>query len=82
MDKNWKLQKIIIEFKKGYFYNKTEDRYEGYIEFSNEISEFFKVQITEEMSKSYLKLIANEVIDNAKQLANKLENSLLNEEKE
>ena len=73
----WKLKKITLEFKQGYSFNKTEDRYEGKIEFENDEFESFSVKVTDEMSKPYLKLIAGEVVKNAQQLAEKLEKSLL-----
>jgi len=72
----WKLKKISLEFVKGYTYNKTEDRYEGKIEFINNEYESFSVKVTDDMSEPYLKLIAGEVVKNAQQLADRLEKSL------
>jgi hypothetical protein len=78
----WKLKKISLEFVKGYTYNKTEDRYEGRIEFMNNEYESFSVKVTDDMSEPYLKLIAGEVVKNAQQLADKLEKSLVNKQQE
>jgi hypothetical protein len=78
----WKLKKISLEFVKGYTYNKTEDRYEGRIEFMNNEYESFSVKVTDDMSEPYLKLIAGEVVKNAQQLADKLEKSLVTKQQE
>lgn len=79
---DWKLKKITLEFKKGYSFYQTEDRYEGKIEFENDEFESFSVKVTDEMSEQYLKLIAHEVVKNAKQLADKLQKSLLTKKQE
>ncbi len=78
----WKLRKITLEFKSGYSFNKTEDRYEGKIEFENDEFESFSVKVTDEMSKPYLESISNEVVKNAHHLADKLEKSLLVKQQE
>jgi hypothetical protein len=77
MDNDWKLKKITLEFKQGYTWDKTEDRYEGKIEFTNGQLESFSVKITEKMSEPYLKLIAEEVVKSARELADRLANSLI-----
>jgi hypothetical protein len=68
----WKLRKLTVEFKKGYSFQNTEDRYEGKIEFENGDDECFTIKLTEEMSKPYLKLISKEVVKNAEKLAEKI----------
>ena len=78
----WKLRKITLEFKQGYSFNKTEDRYEGKIEFQNDEFESFSVKVTDEMSEPYLKLIAGEVVKNAQQLADRLEKSLTKQQEQ
>lgn len=78
----WKLRKITLEFKNGYTYNRTEDRYEGKIEFENDEFESFSVKVTDDMSKPYLELIAGEVAKNAQQLADKLAKSLTNQQEQ
>jgi hypothetical protein len=78
----WKLRKITLEFKNGYAYNRTEDRYEGKIEFENDEFESFSVKVTDDMSKPYLELIAGEVAKNAQQLADKLAKSLTNQQEQ
>lgn len=69
---SWKLSKLTIEYKKGYSFQNTEDRYEGKIQFENEDEESFTIKLTEEMSKPYLKLISKEIVKNAENLAEKL----------
>jgi hypothetical protein len=73
---NWKLRKLTFEFKQGYSFNKTEDRYEGKIEFTNGEFESFAVKLTDEMSEPYLKLVAKEIVKNSQQLADRMANSL------
>ena len=77
---NWQLQKLTIEFTKGYSFNKTEDRYEGKIEFKNGDNESFTVKLREDMTEPYLKLISQEVVRNAEVLAQRLANSLTNKQ--
>jgi hypothetical protein len=79
-DNNWKLSELKIEFKQGYSFQKTEDRYEGKITFTNGKFESFKVNISPEMTKPYLDLIAEEVVKSADALHNRLKNSLIKTE--
>lgn len=79
---NWRLQKLTLEFKAGYSFNKTEDRYEGKIEFTNDENESFSVKLREDMTEPYLKLISQEVVRNAEVLAQRMANSFSNEKKE
>lgn len=69
---SWKLSSLTVEFKKGYAFQNTEDRYEGKIKFQNEDEEIFTIKLTEEMSKPYLKLISKEIVKNAENLAEKM----------
>lgn len=79
---NWRLQKLTLEFQKGYSFNKTEDRYEGKIEFTNGENETFSVKLREDMTEPYLKLVSQEVVRNAEVLAQRMANSFSNEKKE
>jgi hypothetical protein len=79
---NWILKKLTLEFTKGYSFNKTEDRYEGKIEFTNGENESFSVKLREDMTEPYLKLISQEVVKNAEVLAQRMANSFTNEKKE
>ena len=72
----YKLDSIKIEFKKGYSFDKTKDRYEGLIKFSNGDSESFQFKIREDMAKPYIDLMANEIIKSANELGNRLIESL------
>lgn len=72
---NWVLQKLSIEFKKGYSFNKTSDHYEGKIEFTNGDNESFVVKLHENMTEPYLKLVSQEVVKNAEMLAERMANS-------
>jgi len=76
MDNNWKLEKIEIEFKKGYSFNNTIDRYEGQIKFTNGDRESFEFNIDQVKSNQYIQIIAPEIVRTAEILSDKLINSL------
>lgn len=76
-DNDWKLKELKIEFKPGYEFQKTKDRYEGKITFRNDQFESFTVKISSEMTKPYLDLIAEEVVKSAGALHNRLKDSLI-----
>jgi hypothetical protein len=44
---SWKLKKLEFEFKRGYSFDNTVDRYEGKIQFENDESENFTVKLRE-----------------------------------
>ena len=73
---NWTLNKLSIEFQKGYSFNETKDHYVGRIEFSNGENESFVIKLREDMTEPYLKLVAQEVIKNAQQLADRMAETL------
>lgn len=79
---NWILQKLTLEFQKGYSFNETEDRYEGKIWFTNGENESFSVKLHEDMTEPYLKLISQEVVRSAQVLAQRMANSFSNEKNE
>ena len=59
--KEWKLTSFSLEFKNGYAFEKTIDRYEGIVTFQNKNSEQFTLKITPELSVIFIKLITNEL---------------------
>ena len=75
-NQEWVLEKLTIEFKKGYSFNGTKDHYEGRIQFRNGDNESFVIKLREDMTEPYLKLVAQEVIKNAQQLAERMAETL------
>lgn len=73
---DWKLKSLSIEFKKGYSFEQSEDRYEGFIKFENNENESFQFKIRPDMANDYIKLISEEIINNAESLSSKLIDSL------
>lgn len=72
MDSNWKLEKLEIEFKQGYSFNNSVDRYEGKIKFSNGKAESFVFKIDQVKCNEYVNIIAPEIVNTANELSNKL----------
>jgi hypothetical protein len=77
VDNNWALTELRLEFKRGYEFQKTVDRYEGKISFSNNQGESFTVKLREDMTQPYLDLVAGEIIKNAEDLSVRLKESLI-----
>lgn len=75
-DTNWRLDKIEIEFKKGYKHDKTEDRYEGKIRFENGEFEMFQFKIRPDMAQSYIDIMAKDIVKCAESLGERLTGSL------
>ena len=75
-NQNWVLEKLTIEFKRGYSFNKTKDHYEGKIQFRNGDHESFVIKLREDMTEPYLKLVAQEVIKSSQELANRMAETL------
>ena len=75
-NKEWILKRLTIEFKPGYSLLKTEDHYEGKIEFTNGDNESFSIKLHEDMAEPYLKLVSQEVIKNSQQLADRMAETL------
>jgi hypothetical protein len=73
---DWKLNSITIQFKKGYSFDKSKDRYEGKIKFSNSDEESFEFKIRENLSQPYIDLIAEDIVKNATYLGERLMKSL------
>ena len=73
---NWRLKRITVYFQEGFAYSTEEskkvDRYEGSIEFENGVNESFSFAVKPNMAEKYISLIADDVIDAAQQLGNRL----------
>lgn len=76
MENDWKLDRIEIEFKRGYDHNKTVDRYEGKIRFENGEYESFSFKIRPDMANDYIKLISEDIVKAASALGENLAKSL------
>jgi hypothetical protein len=68
----YKLDSIKIDFRQGYSYNETKDRYEGIIKFSNGEQESFQFKIREDLAQPYIDLIAKDIVKAANDLGNRL----------
>jgi hypothetical protein len=76
MSNNWKLDKIEIQFKPGYSFDNSIDRYEGKIKFSNGDGESFLFNIDQVKCNEYIQIIAPEIVKTAEILSGKLISSL------
>lgn len=76
MNNNWKLEKIEINFKRGYSFDGSVDRYEGRIQFSNGDNESFTFNIDQVRCNEYIQIIAPEIVTTAEILSAKLLESL------
>jgi len=72
MKNDWKLTKIEIEFKRGYKYDNSKDRYEGRIQFQNGDLEQFSFKIKEDLAQPYIDLIAKDIVRTAESLGERL----------
>lgn len=73
---DWKLKSLTIEFKKGFSFEKSEDRYEGSIKFENGESESFQFKVRPDMADDYIKLISADIVKCAESLGSRLIDSL------
>ena len=73
---NWRLNRLTVYFQEGFAYATDEsrkvDRYEGSIEFENGVNESFSFAVKPNMAEKYISLIADDVVDAAQQLGNRL----------
>lgn len=80
MNKNFKLKEFSLEFKKGYSFEKEEekqkDRYEGKVSFFNEIGESFTLCVDEGLSLDILKIISKKLSENTDKLVKNIINSI------
>ena len=79
---NWRLKRLSVYFQEGFPYDTDEskkvDRYEGSIEFENGVNEQFRFAVKPNMAEKYISLIADDIIDAAQQLGNRLALSIKN----
>ena len=73
---DWILKTIRIEFKEGYDFNGTEDRYEGWIEFRNGDREELKFKIRKDQTQPFIDIMATEIVRTATQLGSRLQASM------
>jgi hypothetical protein len=73
---DWILKTIRIEFKEGYNFNDTEDRYEGWIEFRNGDREELKFKIRKDQTQPFIDIMAEEIVRTATQLGSRLQSSM------
>lgn len=80
LNSKWKLNKIEIEFKKGYDFKDDPiekiDRYEGKISFENDEKESFQFRVKPDMAQKYIDLIATDIVTAATGLGERLKESL------
>lgn len=78
MNKNFKLKEFSLEFKKGYSFEKEEekDRYEGKVSFFNEIGESFTLCVDEDLSLDILKIISKKLSENTDKLVKNIIESI------
>lgn len=72
----WRLKSLKIEFKPGYSFDNTEDRYEGVISFENGEHESFQFRVRPDMADDYIKLISADIVRCAESLGTRLIESL------
>ena len=71
-----KLINFNFQFKSGYAFEKTIDRYEGMVTFQNKDSEQFTLKINPELSVLFIKLITNELAISVNELSSVVLKSL------
>ena len=80
MNKNFKLKEFSLEFKRGYSFEKEEekqkDRYEGKVYFFNEIGESFTLCVDEDLSLDILKIISKKLSENTDKLVKNIIDSI------
>jgi hypothetical protein len=72
----WVLDNLSISFRKGFSFENSVDRYEGYIKFRNGQKESFEFKLTEDMSANYINIIKEDIVKSAQSLSNRLIDSL------
>lgn len=73
MEKEWKLKSISIAYRE---YGELKGKYVGSITFANGETEAFTCNLSPERCADYLKIIQQEVLNNASDLKDKLQESL------
>ena len=79
---DFKLIRFSLEFERGYFWNELpeqqQDRYEGYVKFSNDIKEDFVLKVDDDISLQIVKFIANKLAENTENLVKNITNCIKN----
>lgn len=75
-NKEWNLQDLRIDFKPGYEFQKTVDRYEGRITFSNNEGESFTFKVDQFQAQKFLDIVGAEIIKTASTLGDKIAKSI------
>jgi hypothetical protein len=73
---DWILKSIQIDFKQGYSFNDTEDRYEGWIQFQNGEKEELKFKIRKDQTQPLIDIMAEEIVRTATILGDRLQSSM------
>ena len=80
--KDFKLRKFSLEFEPGYSWEKEsekqKDRYEGYVKFSNDLTEDFVLKVDDDISLQIVKIIANKLAENTESLVKNITNCINN----
>lgn len=80
--KDFKLIRFSLEFERGYSWNELpeqqQDRYEGYVKFSNDIKEEFVLKVDDDISLQIVKFIANKLAENTENLVKDITNCIKN----
>lgn len=72
----WRLASIKIEFKRGYNFDKSVDRYEGKICFENGEEESFSFKVRPDMAADYISIMSKDIVRAAESLGQRLVESL------
>lgn len=82
MKTDWKLKRISINFQRGFTLSKDPenqtDHYEGRIEFENDICDSFSMKIKPDIAQKYIDLIADDVVEAATCLGERVRDSIKN----
>ena len=73
MQTNWKLKSLKIDFRE---YGELKGKYVGTIHFENSEQEAFTCNLSPQRCAEYLQLVQKEVMANASELKDKLQESL------
>lgn len=79
-NKIFKLRKFSLEFERGYSWKELpeqqQNRYEGYVTFSNNIREEFILKVDDDISLQIIKIIANKLAENTDILVKNITESI------
>ena len=79
---DFKLKKFSLEFAHGYSWKELpeeqQNRYEGYVKFSNDINEEFILKVDDDISLQIIKFIANKLAENTENLVKNITNCINN----